>query len=130
MAIIPAPTREQQPWILSAIPETFVLKVLDPQQILFVGKVHALASANYKGSFDILPGHVNLISIIYKNASIFPELGDQQEFVFDVGILRFVNNAADLYVGLEFSQVLDQVAAKQGQQLRQELKLAELGVKG
>lgn len=125
MALIPKPTQTQQSWILSKIPQTFVLRILNPQELLFVGKVHALSSANYKGNFDILPGHANIISIIYRKVELFGETDQKQVFEFDVGILRFINNSADLYLGLEFSQVLDQVAADQGQDLRREILSAQ-----
>jgi len=113
MALIPQPTREQQPWILTAIPETFVLKILKPQELVFLGKVHAVASINYKGPFDVLPGHTNIISVIYKSAGIYQENGENLKFDFDVGILRFINNTADLYLGLEFTQVLEKLSAEE-----------------
>lgn len=106
MPLIPQPTREQQPWILSSIPKTFVLRILSPSQVLYVGKVHAIASSNAYGPFDILPGHTNFISIIFKRLIIYPEQGDSQEFALDTGILRFVNNTSDLYLGIEVTQVL------------------------
>ena len=109
MALIPQPTREQTPWVLTNIPQTYVLKVLKPQELVFLGKVKAVASTNYLGPFDVLPGHTNIISIIYKDAKIYPESGDQIDFKFDVGILRFINNSADLYLGLEFTAILQQL---------------------
>ncbi len=107
--IIPQPTREQQPWILSALPQTFVLRILNPQQVLFVGKVKALASANSRGPFDILPGHTNLISIIYQSLLVYLENGQAQEFDIDTGILRFMNNSCDLYLGIELEKELSQL---------------------
>ena len=99
--------------MLSDIPETYVLKVLKPQELVFLGKVKAVASTNYKGPFDILPGHISIISIIYKEARVYQEDGIQLDFEFDVGILRFINNSADLYIGLEFTQVLKQFSAEE-----------------
>lgn len=107
MQLIPQPTREQKPWILSHIPQTFVLRVLTPQAVVFIGKVKAIASNNNMGQFDVLPGHTNLISIIYKKLIVYPEVGMPKEFTLDTGILRFINNSCDLYLGLELTEVLE-----------------------
>lgn len=106
MPLIPQPTREQKPWILSYIPQTFVLRILNPTQVLFVGKVKAFASQNRMGQFDVLPGHTNIISIIYKRLIIYPEIGQPKEFDIDTGILRFINNSCELYLGIETSEVM------------------------
>ena len=106
MSLIPQPTREQKPWILTHIPQTFVLRILNPTQVLFVGKVKAFASQNRMGQFDVLPGHTNIISIIYKRLIIYPETGQPKEFDIDTGILRFMNNSCELYLGVETTEVM------------------------
>ncbi|MEN8253484.1 MAG: hypothetical protein ABFQ62_03870 [Patescibacteria group bacterium] len=120
MALIPQPTREQQPWILSTIPQTFVLRILNPTQVLFVGKVKAFASQNRMGQFDVLPGHTNIISIIYKRLIIYPENGQPREFDIDTGILRFMNNSCELYLGIETTKVMKDLPQFDFAQIAQE----------
>lgn len=107
--LITKPTRDQQPWVLSNLPQSFVLKVINPQEVVFVGKIKALASVNIDGEFDVLPGHTNFISIVNQRVWLYHLDNKRQELKIDVGVLRFVNNQADLYLGLEFTQVESQL---------------------
>lgn len=100
---------ESNPWILSSIPQTFVLRLMDHEQVLFIGKVKALQSVNRYGSFSILAGHTNFISIIYKKLFYYPAVGDKKELDIDSGMLRYLNNSADIYLGIESSEELDQL---------------------
>lgn len=120
---------ESNPWILSSIPQTFVLRLMDHEKVVFIGKVKALQSINRYGSFSILAGHTNFITIIYQKLFYYPAVGEKQELDIDSGMLRYLNNSADVYLGIEASAELDKLelgVVKTPEQLaQQKLDLAE-----
>ena len=125
MPLIPQPTREQKPWILSTIPQTFVLKILNQSRVVFIGKVKAIASANAYGSFDILPGHTNFVAIIFQKLILYPQIGVKQEFEIDTGILRFINNSCEVYLGVQLSEELKDLPEFDFSALETESKIKE-----
>ena len=100
---------ENNPWMLSSIPQTFVLRLMNHEKVLFIGKVKALQSINRYGSFSILAGHTNFITIIYQKLFYYPAVGDKIEIDIDSGMLRYLNNSADVYLGIEASEELEQL---------------------
>jgi len=103
---------QNNPWILNKIPQTFVLRVMDHEKVIFIGKVKALQSVNKYGSFSILAGHTNFISIIYKKLFYYPVVGSMEEIPIDTGMIRYLNNAADIYLGIEATDQLDELELK------------------
>lgn len=82
---------------------------MDHEKVLFIGKVKALQSVNRYGAFSILAGHSNFISIIYKKLFYYPAVGEKKELDIDSGMLRYLNNSADIYLGIETSEELEEL---------------------
>lgn len=66
----------------------------------YEGKAAAVTSENQAGKFDILPQHVNFISLI-KNKLIVHTLDKKEvEYAFTRGVLEVSNNKVSVYLGL------------------------------
>lgn len=59
----------------------------------------AISSYNEVGLFDVLPMHANFISII-KDKVIIHHGKEQKEVPIGVGILRVIDNTANIYLGV------------------------------
>lgn len=81
--------------------------MIDPQKVVFVGKVRALASVNIDGEFDVLPAHTNLIAVIYREVVLYLPDNQQKKYPIDIAVLRFANNEADVYLGVDLSEAPD-----------------------
>jgi len=66
--------------------------------LVFQGNVDALTSYNDKGTFDVLPEHINFISLIKDRLIIHPKLGQDQEIKVQRGILKVVSNKVFVYI--------------------------------
>lgn len=74
------------------------VKVMTPREIVFDDKAYAVSSKNSEGSFDILPGHANFISII-ENQPIKITKPDKstQVFNFERAIIKSTLNEVRIY---------------------------------
>lgn len=70
------------------------------EKVLFEGDVFAVSSVNSKGVFDILPGHINFISIIKDSLTIHNLNRTEQKYEIKTGIIRVRENNVEVYVGL------------------------------
>lgn len=73
------------------------IKILTPTQTIYEGQAEALSTTNANGPFDILPQHIQLISLISKQIIIHTPEKDEH-FEFKSGVLRFKNNHVDIYI--------------------------------
>jgi len=71
------------------------------ESILYQGKVDAITSVNEKGKFDILPLHSNFISIVREYLILHEKSGSEKKFKLTQGVLKFTNNQANIFLGLE-----------------------------
>ena len=78
----------------------FVLKVLSRGDILFEGEVESLSSVNDTGKFDVLRGHANFISLIRDYLVIREKGGRTKEIKIGSGILKVLDNEANIYLGI------------------------------
>lgn len=66
----------------------------------FEGKAIAVSSQNQLGRFDILPGHANFITFIFKEISIQLNSKEKISFQFERGILEVSENEVNVFLGL------------------------------
>lgn len=66
----------------------------------FVGKAKAVSSENRLGKFDILPRHINFITLIFKKISILTPEKEKIEFQFEKGILINRENKVKVFLGI------------------------------
>lgn len=83
--------------------EFLLVKIFFPaimQKPNFVGKAKAVSSENRLGKFDILPRHINFISLIFNQISILTPENEKIEFKFERGILVVRENQVKVFLGL------------------------------
>lgn len=66
----------------------------------FYGKALAVSSENRLGKFDILPKHINFITLIFKRLSILTPEKEKIEFQFERGILITRENQVKVFLGI------------------------------
>ncbi len=66
----------------------------------FIEKAEAVSSQNKLGNFDILPEHINFISLIYDDLVV--HLLDKKKFTykFEKGLLEVSENKVNIFLGL------------------------------
>lgn len=80
---------------------TFLLQIQTREGVVFNSQIESLTSFNKKGRFDILPHHINYISII-ENQLIIKEAGGNEKVVkLFAGLLQFINNEAKVFLGFK-----------------------------
>ena len=67
---------------------------------LFSGEASSVTSKNDSGIFDILPFHVNFITLIYDFIIIDRNLDTEKTFDIENGILCVLGNKVDIHIGL------------------------------
>lgn len=72
--------------------------------LIFSGKVLSITSSNENGSFDILPNHGQLISLIEK--FIILRLMDKtnKEILMNNGVMRVYQNVVNIIIGVKTSR--------------------------
>lgn len=68
--------------------------------LMFSGSVNAISSYNEQGPFDVLPFHINFISIIRSKVTLHKVDGTEEEIPVDVGVLLVRENTAEVYLGV------------------------------
>ncbi|MCD6528263.1 hypothetical protein J7K44_01340 [bacterium] len=66
----------------------------------FKGKAEAVSSQNKLGKFDILPGHTNFITLIFKNLIIHTPDKKKITYQFKRGVLETSENKVRIFLGL------------------------------
>lgn len=78
--------------------ESLYAVVRTKDQVLFQGNVEAVTSYNDKGTFDILPEHINFISLIKDRLVLHQKLEENKEIGIQRGILKVLQNKVFVYV--------------------------------
>lgn len=91
--------------------EVFEVKIVNQVGVVFNGEASALASANNKGEFSILPGHTNFISLITQPVMLYPPQGQPKKFEVGLGILRCLHNRVEIFTGLLVDKETQAMAA-------------------
>lgn len=66
----------------------------------FFGKAMVVSSENKLGKFDILPQHINFITLIFKKISILTPEKEKIEFEFERGVLIVRENKVRVFLGV------------------------------
>lgn len=84
-----------------------VLRVLfrTREKIILQGEAHAVSSLNNSGKFDILPHHINFITMITDYVKIYLPDKRMLEFHIKSGVMRVLNDNVEIYVGVDVEQV-------------------------
>lgn len=65
----------------------------------FQGKAEAVSSKNHLGDFDILPDHINFITLISKTLTLhFPQ--KKETYKFERGVLEVSDNIVKVFLGI------------------------------
>jgi F0F1-type ATP synthase epsilon subunit len=64
------------------------------------GPAAALSSENGLGSFDVLPGHTNFITLIFNKLTIFTQDKKKIEYKFKRGVLEVSDNLVRVFLGI------------------------------
>lgn len=75
--------------------------IQDLARIVFEGDVAAISSTNDKGPFDILSLHENFITLIKDHVTLTHLDGAKQRIKLNTGVLRNVENSAQIFIGVE-----------------------------
>jgi F0F1-type ATP synthase epsilon subunit len=66
----------------------------------FEEEAEAVSSQNQLGRFDILPGHANFITFIFKDLTIHLKNKEKISFSFERGVLEVSENKVNVFLGL------------------------------
>ncbi len=82
------------------ISDKITVSIKNKKEQLFLGEASSVTSKNDRGVFDILPYHVNFITLIYDFIVIDRNLDTEKRFEMENGILYTLGNKIDIYIGL------------------------------
>lgn len=82
------------------IDNKITVSIKNKKEQLFLGEATSITSKNDRGIFDILPFHVNFITLIYDFIVIDRNLNTEKRFEMENGILYTLGNKIDIYIGL------------------------------
>ena len=68
---------------------------------MFEGEIESLSSVNDSGKFDVLGHHANFISMIRDHLIIREKGGRTRELKIGRGILKVLDNSANVYLGIK-----------------------------
>jgi F0F1-type ATP synthase epsilon subunit len=80
--------------------EEFKLLIRDKQRVLFQGNASAVSTKNANGLLDILPEHINFISLVKDFIHVMKIDGTKSEFAIDMGIVKVYQNEVHVYLGI------------------------------
>lgn len=76
------------------------VSIKNKKEQLYLGDASSVTSKNDRGVFDILPYHVNFITLIYDFIVIDRGLPTEKRFEMENGILYTISNKVEIYIGL------------------------------
>lgn len=77
------------------------VRVRDSQNILYEGEVDRISSFNEVGRFDVYPLHVNFISIIQKEITLYHSNKVVKEIKIEKAIMKVKRNTVHIFLGIE-----------------------------
>ncbi len=66
----------------------------------FEGKAAAVSTQNKLGKFDVLPQHINFITLIFKELTILTTEDEEIRYQFEKGILAVKRNQVNIFLGV------------------------------
>lgn len=82
------------------IKDKITVSIKNKKEQLFLGDAYSVTSKNDDGIFDILPFHVNFITLIYDFIVIDRNQDSERRFEMENGVLYTLGNKIDIYIGL------------------------------
>ena len=82
------------------IKDKITVSIKNKKEQLFLGDALSVTSKNADGVFDILPFHVNFITLIYDFIVIDRNQQTERRFEMENGVLYTLGNKVDIYIGL------------------------------
>jgi len=76
------------------------VSIKNKKEQLYLGDASSLTSKNERGVFDILPYHVNFITLIFGFIVIDRNLSSEKRYEMDNGVLYTISNKVEIYIGL------------------------------
>lgn len=76
------------------------VSIKNKKEQLYLGDASSITSKNDRGVFDILPYHVNFITLIYDFIVIDRGLPNEKRYEIENGILYTIANKIEIYIGL------------------------------
>ena len=76
------------------------VSVKGPKTELFNGRAFSITSINNKGKFDILPFHINFITLIKEYVIIREENKKEVTFPLDSGVLKVNEDKVKILIGV------------------------------
>lgn len=76
------------------------VSIKNKKEQLYLGDASSLTSKNERGVFDILPYHVNFITLIFDFIVIDRNLPSEKRYEMDNGVLYTISNKVEIYIGL------------------------------
>lgn len=100
------PSQPIQPPLNPQVPKDRLLHVSirNREKIIYDSAALAVSSVNDKGVFDILPEHINFITMIKDSLTIHKPDKTDQEYKIRTGLMRVQKNIVEIYVGLAGQQ--------------------------
>jgi ATP synthase, Delta/Epsilon chain, beta-sandwich domain len=92
--------------------DSFPISIYNQLGVVFEGTVKAIACGNAQGEFSVLPGHTNFISMITKPVVAFLVSGETKTFPVGLGVIRVLDNKAELYIGLHLDKQTELLAKR------------------
>lgn len=85
------------------MPKTKLIKVkiIETQKTIFYGKARSITAQNETGPFDILPGHINFVTLINGALTIIQEDGTPFSIEITDGVLRNKMDYVKIYLGIK-----------------------------
>lgn len=68
--------------------------------LTFEGELSAVSSYNQMGRFDILPEHINFVSMISKRLILHKADGKKEELNVEKGVLMVESNRVQVFIGV------------------------------
>ncbi len=81
--------------------QLLTVTVYATENIVYEGKIKALTSVNDKGKFDVLPMHINFISIIKDYVILHEKNGNEKRMNLKSGVLKVVSDQVSVFLGME-----------------------------
>ena len=69
--------------------------------LMYSNDVRAVSSKNENGVFDILPYHINFISIVRERIVIVELSGEKKEFPIERGLMSVYKNKVEVFLGIQ-----------------------------
>lgn len=80
--------------------ELLHVSIRNREKVIFDGNALALSSVNTEGPFDVLPQHINFISIIREYIVIYKPDRSKQDYKLRVGLMKVNGNRIEIFVGI------------------------------